>query len=257
MAIIGVQTCTETAFEGRCDMALRVACELALEPGEAFEVLNEELTAALARTGMRLEGVAGGRLTAAGADGAEIEVGKVLAWEPGRRVTLRWRPTDWDASAVTEMLLTLEPRPGGCRAEIGHRGFDAVIDDDVELAGWFAGEVAAPLLFRSAPARFGDGLTDRRARRPSGAQARRTYRAPLHHYPNFGVILQELDLRPEDRLLEVGCGGGAFLKEALRSGCRASAIDHSETMVALAREENAAAVADGRLDVLLDVGMLL
>ena len=50
-------------------------------------------------------------------------------------------------------------------------------------------------------------------------------------------------------LLEVGCGGGAFLDAALHSGCRAAAVDHSAEMVRLAREANRDAVAAGRLDV--------
>ena len=60
-----------------------------------------------------------------------------------------------------------------------------------ELAGWFAGEVAAPFLRATAPAALGDWLTDRRARRPSGKQARGVYRDPTYHYPNFRVILAE------------------------------------------------------------------
>jgi ubiquinone/menaquinone biosynthesis C-methylase UbiE len=102
----------------------------------------------------------------------------------------------------------------------------------------------------AAPAAFGDWLTDRLARRPSGARSRGIYRDPLYHYPNFAVILAELALRPEDYLLEVGCGGGALLTKALASGCRAAAVDHSPDMVRLARQQNADAIASGRLDVL-------
>jgi ubiquinone/menaquinone biosynthesis C-methylase UbiE len=51
-------------------------------------------------------------------------------------------------------------------------------------------------------------------------------------------------------LLEVGCGGGAFLHDALESGCRAAAVDHSSDMVRLARETNADAIAEGRLEIL-------
>jgi ubiquinone/menaquinone biosynthesis C-methylase UbiE len=50
-------------------------------------------------------------------------------------------------------------------------------------------------------------------------------------------------------LLEVGCGGGALLQEALKSECRAAAIDHSPDMVRLAQEVNHEAVAEGRLEV--------
>ena len=40
-----------------------------------------------------------------------------------------------------------------------------------------------------------------------------------------------------------------MLKEALKSGCRAAAIDHSLDMVRLAREVNHDAIAEGRLEI--------
>ena len=223
---------------------VRASIDLALEPAAAFDVLVEELANALVRSGIRFEPGPGGRV----AEGA-FEVGRVLTWEPGRGVALEWRHASWNPGVVTEMRLRLEPTDGGTRATLEHRGWDAVIDDPKELAGWFAGEVLAPLLNASSPVAFGDWFTDRRARRPSGAAARATYLHPLYHYPNFRVILAELSLTRDDRLLEVGCGGGAFLKAALHSGCRAAAVDHSPEMVRLASETNRDAVAAGRLEV--------
>jgi SAM-dependent methyltransferase len=127
------------------------------------------------------------------------------------------------------------------------RNWASAIGDRAELAGWFARKVFAPLAQAIAPASLGNWITDRRARRPSGPSARGVYRNPLYHYPNFRVILAELALRGDDHLLDVGCGGGAFLKDALKSGCRAAGIDHSPDMVRLATAENRQAVADGRL----------
>ena len=54
---------------------------------------------------------------------------------------------------------------------------------------------------------------------------------------------------PHDYLLDVGCGGGALLRDALRSGCRAAGVDHSPEMVAVAREANAEAISGGRLEI--------
>jgi SAM-dependent methyltransferase len=179
----------------------------------------------------------------------EFEVGHIISWQPGERVLLQWRPADWDAEEMTAVELRLEPVGGITRVTLEQRGWGRLIGDPGELAGWFAGEVAAPLLRATAPIAFGDWLTDRRARRPSGAQARSVYRDPLYHYPNFRVLLAELALTADDYLLEVGCGGGAFLKEALRSGCRAAAVDHSSDMVRLAQEANRDAVTEGRLEV--------
>ena len=223
---------------------IRSTIDLPLDPASAFAVLAEELAAGLARLGIRLDAGAEGRVV----EGA-VEVGRVVAWEPGSRIALDWRPADWQPDDVTRVELRFEPSGGGTLVTLEHRDWGRLIDDPGELAGWFAGEVAAPLLRATAPAAFGDWLTDRAARRPSGAQARAFYADPLYHYPNFRVILAELALTADDVLLEVGCGGGALLKDALKSGCRAAAVDHSPAMVELARETNRDAIAAGRLEV--------
>jgi SAM-dependent methyltransferase len=216
-----------------------------LDPSAAFDVFVEELSGALARAGIRFEAGPDGRVIEGG-----TEVGRVVSWERGDRFLLQWRPASWEPAEVTEVEVRLEPVDAGTRVTLEHRGWGRLIGDAGEIAGWFAGEVVTPFLRATSPAAFGDWLADRLARRPTGAQARAVYRDPLYHYPNFRVILAELALTSGDYLLEVGCGGGAFLKEALRSGCRAQAIDHSPEMVRLAREENREAVAEGRLDIL-------
>jgi ubiquinone/menaquinone biosynthesis C-methylase UbiE len=50
------------------------------------------------------------------------------------------------------------------------------------------------------------------------------------------AILDKLALGPGDHLLEIGCGGGLLLREALAAGARATGVDHSGDMVLLARE---------------------
>jgi ubiquinone/menaquinone biosynthesis C-methylase UbiE len=72
----------------------------------------------------------------------------------------------------------------------------------------------------------------------------------MYHWPNFLLILDRIALGGGDRLLEVGCGGGAFIHRALESGCRATAIDHSPEMVRLTVALNAEAVAAGALTAL-------
>lgn len=223
---------------------IRVGIDLALEPPKAFDVLLEELAAALARMGIGFKPGANGRVTQ-----GEFEAGRIVSWKPGKKILLQWRQAEWEPDEITEVELQFQPINGGTRVTLEHREWGRLIDNPEELTGWFAGEVAAPFLRVITPAAFGDWLTDRRARRPSGAQARAFYRDPLYHYPGFRVILTELTLTPDDFLLEVGCGGGALLKEALKSGCRAAAIDHSAEMVQLARAENRDAVAKGRLEV--------
>jgi SAM-dependent methyltransferase len=98
-------------------------------------------------------------------------------------------------------------------------------DDD--LAAWQATGLPE--------ARFEAWLVDRVARRPSGARARNVYGAEDVHDFARRAILEALALGPGDHLLEVGCGGGLLLRDALGTGARATGVDHSEEMVDLAR----------------------
>jgi SAM-dependent methyltransferase len=167
-----------------------------------------------------------------------------LAFDPESR-TLDWQEADWQPDAKSRLSL----RDDDGRIVVELAGFGASFWDEADLVGWFADAVAASFLEAASPAALGDWLTDRAARRPSGAAQRAGYRDPSHHRPSFGAILEELTLGPDDVLLEVGCGGGAFLEQALRRGCRAKAVDHSAQMVRVARELNAAAIEAGRLEL--------
>ncbi len=223
---------------------VQVSIVLSLAPNTAFDVLVQELQTALARSGIVFEAGTGGRIT----EGTH-EVGRVTGWKRGTGLSLAWSAPPWESGKGTAVELRLGRVKGGTRATLTHRGWGAAVGGKAELTGWFAGEVAAHLLRVTAPAALGDWITDRRARRPSGAQARSTYGDPVFHYPNFRVILDELALTRDDCLLEVACGGGPLLKLALRSGCRAAGIDHSREMVRLAAEQNRDAVAEGRLEL--------
>ncbi len=83
---------------------------------------------------------------------------------------------------------------------------------------------------------FGGWVTDRVARRPEGARARAVYGAEDAHDFARRAVLGALVLDPGDRLLEIGCGGGLLLRDALAAGAAATGLDHSPEMVALARE---------------------
>lgn len=225
--------------------SFRLSFDLPLAPSTAFDLVIEEVASALALSRIRFDTGPGGRVLE-----DDVLVGEVVAWDAGRRVALRWRPAAaWQSDATTRMELAVAPSSAGSTVTFEHSGWGRLLGEPGEMAGWVAGQVLAPLMRVSAPLAFGDWLTDRRARRPSGAQSRATYADPLYHYPNFRVILEELALAPGDHLLEVGCGGGALLKAALERGCRAAAIDHSPEMVRLARQANAEAVTAGRLEV--------
>jgi SAM-dependent methyltransferase len=226
-------------------MGIRTSIDLKLEPSSAFDALIGELSTALSGLGMEFEPGAHGRVLE-----SAREVGRVTCWKPQEKIALEWHGADWQPAQATTLELRFEPIEGGTRVTLEHAEWSRVLGDQGdELAGWFAGEVAAPLLRAMAPKRLGDWITDRRTRRPSGPQARSFYRDPLYHRPNFKVMLKVLELKSDDYLLEVGCGGGAFLQDALRSGCKAAGLDHSSEMVRVARELNRDAINSNRLEI--------
>jgi SAM-dependent methyltransferase len=225
-------------------MGASATITLQTEPAIAFDTFVEELRSALVVRGIQFETGPDGRIVEGGR-----EIASVLSWQPGRKIVFDWHQLEWKKEvAPTLVEFRFEPNGDETRLILTYDRWEYLFDDrGSELVGWFAGQVAAPLLQAMTPVRFEDWITDRAARRPSGHKARATYRDPLYHRPNFLAILDILHLRPSDYLLEVGCGGGAFLKDALRHNCRAAAIDHSREMVHLARDVNHEAMREGRL----------
>ena len=226
-------------------MSVRISVDLRLDRSSTFGALIEELTAALVQRGMQFQPGVNGRVTE-----GDVEVGRVVRWQPSEEIAIEWHAADWQPAELTSLEMRFEPVEDGTRVTLESREWGNLVGDSGnELAGWFASEVAAPFLSAMGPRCLGDWITDRRARRPSGPWGRATYRDPIYHRPNFQAILSVLGLKPDDYLLEVGCGGGAFLQDALKSGCKAAAIDHSSDMVRVAREVNHAAIEQGRLEI--------
>ena len=67
------------------------------------------------------------------------------------------------------------------------------------------------------------------------------------------AIVEQLDLRPDGRVLEIGCGQGVaatLICERLDDG-RLTAVDRSPTMIAAAQRRNAAFVEEGRAEFLV------
>lgn len=227
---------------------LRGQFEIAVDPATAFDQFIEDLAAGLEQQRLALTPGPDGRIESGG-----VTVAHVAVWQPGERVVLAWAPAE-AAGGPTEIEIQFQAVPAGTEVTFHARNWATAIGPIGDVSGWFGSQVAAPLVAALTPLRVGDWVTDRVARRPSGRRARANYRDPLYHYPSFRMILDELELQPSDILLDVGCGGGAFLKKSLESGCRVTGIDHSPEMVRLAREENQAAIAAGRAQIVLGRG---
>jgi cyclopropane fatty-acyl-phospholipid synthase-like methyltransferase len=66
-------------------------------------------------------------------------------------------------------------------------------------------------------------------------------------------IVEQLDIQPDDRVLEIGCGHGVaatFVCERLEGG-RLTAIDRSPKMIDAAKRRNAAHIEAGRAEFLM------
>jgi len=142
---------------------------VATSPERAFRIFTEDLdrwwprehhigTSPLKRA--VLEPRQGGRWYAICEDGSECDTGKVLSWEPPRRLLLGWQITaQWkfDPNFLTEVEVTFTPEgPKRTRVELEHRNLERYGAEAVDLrknidapGGWglllqnYAGVVAA------------------------------------------------------------------------------------------------------------------
>jgi uncharacterized protein YndB with AHSA1/START domain len=89
----------------------------------------------------------GGRVYERAADGREADWADVIAWEPPRRLVLRWRVNPKRVPTEIEVLFT--PDEGRTRVDLEHRGWDEAQDAEgreMYNGGWdkvLAGYVAA------------------------------------------------------------------------------------------------------------------
>lgn len=72
--------------------------------------------------------------------GSGMEVGRVTAWEPGRRLGLTWTQAGWPPGAATALEITFEPAADGAtRVRLEHTGFERVPGATDFIAGYDAG----------------------------------------------------------------------------------------------------------------------
>lgn len=100
----------------------------------------------LADRGLKAESCAieprqGGRVYEVLSDGGEADWGRVLVWEPPRRLVLDWRPNDRPPERSTEVEVRFSPTDEGTRVELEHRGWERLGEEAAEarrgyVEGW-------------------------------------------------------------------------------------------------------------------------
>jgi len=220
-------------------------------PDKVFPVLWGELSSSLLQKGWLIENEADGRLRSAEKRSSQRGSGRVERWDPPNEVEIVWKQEANGAGPPPRLAIRCRAEGSGTAILVEHSGGAGLRGNPTEeqQVGWLTTEVVAPLLLAIDPARLAEWADDRWGRRPSGPTSRARYKEPIYHLPGFHAILEGLALRKDDVLLEVGCGGGALLKRALATGCRAAAVDHSADMLKVASQQNARALAAGNLQL--------
>ncbi len=143
--------------------SVRVTTTVAVEPAEAFEVFTSDVDAWWRRgprfradgarpSQMRFEPGRGGRLLEVydEASGDAFEFGRVLDWEPPKRLRFEFRGRNFAPDEVTFVEVRFEPAPGGTLVTLEQSGWSALrLDHPVRhgaqepafiaaMGGWWA-----------------------------------------------------------------------------------------------------------------------
>lgn len=138
----------------------RVTALVRVEPAEAFRVFTEEIdlwwrrglayrVAGKRRGIICIEPRLGGRLfeifeTRSGTERV-VETGKVMVWEPPRRLVLEWRAVNFKPDEVTEVEIEFAPSASGTRVTVTHRGWSRIRGDHPARHGKDVGPFLAEL----------------------------------------------------------------------------------------------------------------
>ena len=122
-------------------VALRVPCD----PMRAFEAFTQEIGAWWQPSGLfqitprgdgKLSFEPGKRLITTLGNGKTFEIGRVLAWEPGKRLAFEWRQATFAKDQKTEVEVCFEAVGEETRVSIEHRGWDRIPQDHVARHGF-------------------------------------------------------------------------------------------------------------------------
>ena len=130
---------------------VQVAIEVRRGIEEAFRVFTDEIAAWWPVAGhsvepdqveaVVLEGRLGGRLYERWHDGGEADWGRVVTWEPPRRLVLSWQPNPKRPAATEVEVRFVAVEPDHTRVELEHRGWERLGAEgrewrDRNMGGW-------------------------------------------------------------------------------------------------------------------------
>jgi len=67
-----------------------------------------------------------GRLVTALGNGETFEIGRILVWEPGKRLVFVWRQASFSPGQSTEVEVRFEPVGDETRVSVEHRAWDTI-----------------------------------------------------------------------------------------------------------------------------------
>ena len=124
-----------------------VALRVPADPARAFDAFTREIASWWQPNGLfqitpqgdgelAFEPRVGGRLLTRLANGETFEIGRISAWEPGRRLVFSWRQATFPAEQSTEVEVRFEPVGEQTRVSIEHRAWDTIPQRHVARHGF-------------------------------------------------------------------------------------------------------------------------
>lgn len=113
----------------------RASTVVATDPDTAFALFTDEIALWWKPSPRRKVGLRGGTLffepgpkgrLCERVEGEVFEVGRVLVWEPGERLSFAWRAPSFEADESTEVEVRFDRLAEGTRVSIEHRGWQAI-----------------------------------------------------------------------------------------------------------------------------------
>jgi uncharacterized protein YndB with AHSA1/START domain len=124
-----------------------VSIRVPADPMRAFEVFTQEIALWWQPNGLfqitgsgdgylAFEPGVGGRLFTSLGDGKQFEIGRISAWEPGKRLAFTWRQASFSADQSTDVEVLFEAVGEETRVSIEHRAWDTIPQRHVARHGF-------------------------------------------------------------------------------------------------------------------------